>query len=45
MPYVSVIPDGLERIVPSFTAMTCITVLVMVNVWALTPASVFRGIW
>ena len=30
---VSVIPDGLEKTVPSFTATTCITVLVKVNAW------------
>ena len=33
MPRVFVIPDGLEKTVPSFTAMTCITVLVKVNAW------------
>lgn len=45
MPYVSVIPVGLGRTVLDFTATTCTTVLVMVNVWVLTLASAIPDIW
>ena len=40
MPRVSVTPDGLEKTVPSFTATTCITVLVKVTAWVPMPADV-----
>ena len=45
MPYVSVILVGQERTVLSFTATTCTTVLVMVNVWVPTRASAIPDIW
>ena len=45
MPYVSVILVGQERTVLSFTATTCTTVLVMVNVWVPTRASAIPAIW
>jgi len=45
VPYASVIRVGLERTVLSFTATTCTTVLVTVNVWVLTHASAIPDIW
>ena len=45
VPYASVIPDGLARIVPSFTATTYTTVLAMASAWVLMSASAFRDIW
>ena len=45
MPFVSVTRVGLERTVLSFTATTCTTVLVTVNVWVLTHASAIPDIW
>jgi len=45
VPYVSVIPVGLERTVPSSIATTFTTVLVMVNAWVPTRASAIPAIW
>ena len=45
MPYVSVILVGLEKTVLGFTATTCTTALVTVNVWVLMHASAIPDIW
>jgi len=45
VPYVSVILVGLEKTVLGFTATTCTTALVTVNVWVLMHASAIPDIW